>query len=147
MLKAVIDTNTLINGSADDYNYGNRIIDAVIRGEVKAYANPGTVRENRLIAERKISDQDYLKKLSLFFDSLENVEPDYSVNLVEDADDNKILASAVAAEADYLITSDWHLLKIGQYQKVKVITPQGFWGEFESQTNRGWHNWLKDFIN
>jgi putative PIN family toxin of toxin-antitoxin system len=145
-MKIVIDTNILISGSDDDHNYGSRIINAVLDGSIQAFANPQTVRENKLIANRKISDLDYLDKLNQFFGCIQEVAGQY-LNVVEDAEDNKILASAVAAGADFLITADWHLLKIGEFEGVKIITAQGFWAEFESQTSAGWQKWVSDFMN
>lgn len=144
-MKVVIDTNILINASEDDYNYGNRIIDAVLDGRIQAFANPQTLRENRLIARRKITDQDYLQKLENYFDAVTEVEGQ-RIDVVEDEEDNKILASGMAAGVDYLITSDWHLLKIGQYEGVKMISPQGFWAEYETESGEGWQNWLNNFI-
>jgi uncharacterized protein len=144
-MKIVIDTNILINAFEDDYNYGNRIIDGVLEGSLQAFANPQTLRENRLIARRKISDADYLEKLEKFFDAVTEVEGQW-IDVVEDREDNKILASGIAAGVDYLVTSDWHLLKIGEYEGVKIVSPQGFWAEYETESGQGWQNWLNNFI-
>lgn len=145
-MKIVIDTNILISGSDDDNNYGNRIVDAVIEGKIEAFANPQTVRENKLIANQKLTDQYYLAKLNQFFDCVKEVNGE-RLNVVEDQEDNKILASAVAANAEFLVTADWHLLKIGEFEGVKIVTAQGFWAEFESQTGAGWQKWISDFMN
>ncbi len=144
-MKIVIDTNILINASEDEYNYGNRIIDEVLMGNIQAFANFSTLRENRLIAQRKITDLNYLNKLEQFFDVVVEIESE-RIHVVEDEEDNKILASAIAARADYLISSDWHLLKIGEYQGVKIITPQGFWAEYETENGSGWQNWINNFM-
>jgi uncharacterized protein len=144
-MKVVIDTNILIDASEDDYNFGNRIIDAVLNGSVQAYANPQTLRENRLIARRKITDDAYMRKLESYFDAVTEVEGQ-RINVVEDEEDNKILASGIAAGVDYLITSDWHLLKLEEYEGVKMIRPQGFWSEYEAESGQGWQNWLNNFI-
>ncbi|HYC79888.1 MAG TPA: putative toxin-antitoxin system toxin component, PIN family [Candidatus Binatia bacterium] len=145
-MKIVIDTNTLINASSDDNNYGNRIVEEVLKGSIEAYANPQTLGENILIASKKITDQQYLEKLLNYFDTVKQVEGQ-RIHVVEDPEDNKILASAVAAGVDYLITSDWHLLKIAEYGGVKIVSPQGFWAEYESETGKGWQDWLNKFVN
>jgi uncharacterized protein len=144
-MKIVIDTNALINASEDDYSFSNRIIDEVIAGNIQAFANRQTVRENRLIAGRKIADPDYLSKLERFFDSVQEVQTQ-RISVVEDEDDNKILASALAAGVDYLVSSDWHLLKLGEYQGVKILTPQGFWAEYEQDSGQGWQDWMNKFL-
>lgn len=144
-MKIVIDTNTLINAATDDYNFGNRIIDQVLSGKIQAFANPQTIKENRLLTNRKISDQDYLQKLTKYYDAIIPVESEY-INVVEDSEDNKILASALTANAEYLITDDWHLLKLAEYQGVKMVSPAQFWSIYEQETGSGWQKWLADFI-
>jgi uncharacterized protein len=146
MLKLVIDTNVLVDGSEDYFRYANRILDLVISGNVEAYANRGTLRENKLIAHRKILDEGYSKKLEYFFDAIKPVQPSERLDVVEDSEDNKILESAVAAEADYLITSDRHLLKLESYKGIKIVRPNEFWSRWEEEGDGGWKNWLNNFI-
>ena len=148
MYKVVIDTNSLIDAEGDAYNSSNRIIDQVIAGNIKAYANHATLRENKFITPKKLVDQNYLNKLAYFFDAVEKVENGPRLNVVtEDSQDNKILESAITARADYLITSDKHLLRIGKYKGVKIVRPTEFWNIFQDSTQDGWSNWLKNFIN
>ncbi|MBX4187774.1 MAG: putative toxin-antitoxin system toxin component, PIN family [Candidatus Doudnabacteria bacterium] len=144
-MKIVIDTNTLINASGDDYNYGNRIIDEILNDKIQVFANRETLKENRLLINKKITDQQFLYKLEQYFYKVEQVDSEY-INVVEDREDNKILASAVKSGSEYLITSDWHLLKLKEYEGVKILSPQGFWAEYESETGKGWHDWLNNFI-
>ena len=146
MLKIVLDTNTLIDASSDFYHYANRIIDLAISGNVEAYANKATLRENKLIVAKKIQDEGFLKKLDYFFDIVNDVESISRLNVVEDSQDNKILESALAAKADYLITSDRHLLKLEKYKGVKIVTPREFWSIYEDE-GEGWTKWLRNFIH
>lgn len=147
MLKVVLDTNLLINGSVDDYSYACRIIDAVNAGELSAFANLATLRENRLIAELKIKDPDYRKKLQEFFGKIHRVAPP-SVRLavVEDPEDDKLVESAVAARADFLISSDRHLLDLQEFAGVKVVTPETFWARYQEASGGAWKDWLGSFI-
>lgn len=46
----------------------------------------------------------------------------------EDPADDRVLDCAVAAEADYLITGDMHLLHLRNLGGVKVVTPQDLIG-------------------
>ncbi len=146
-MKVVIDTNLLIDGSSDDYNYGNRIIDAVLEGKLEAYANRATLRENMLLSNRKITDTEYLNKLNQYF---ETVKPapfvQERINIVSDPEDNKLVESAVASEAEFIVTSDRHLLTIEEYQGIKMVTPAEFWGRFEEETGDSWQNWVKQFM-
>ena len=146
MLKVVLDTNVLIDGSTDDFNYGRRIMDEVIAGDIQAYANHATLAENRLLTREKITDEGYLKRLNYFFDKITEVEyAEVEVDL-EDREDVKLLQSAVGAAADYLITADNHLLKLEKFHGVKIVRPSEFWHRYQDNSDRGWLGWMKDFI-
>ncbi|MBI2607802.1 MAG: putative toxin-antitoxin system toxin component, PIN family [Candidatus Doudnabacteria bacterium] len=146
MFKVVIDTNLLIDGSEDAYNYGNRIIDAVIAGHIQAFANRKTLRENQFIAPQKITDQNYLQKLNYFFASVNVVDRSERLNVVEDEEDNKFVEAAIEAGADYIITADQHLLKLEKYNGIKIVRPAEFWNTYQDESGDGWTKWLKDFI-
>ena len=56
--------------------------------------------------------------------------PDRVVAVSGDPDDDRILSSAASAGADILISGDRkHLLPLGQYQAMRIITPQAFLAE------------------
>ncbi len=147
-MKVVIDTNLLIDGSGDDYNFGNRIIDAVLDDKIEAYANTATLRENRLLSSRKISDQDYLQKLEDFFSKVKSSpRVEERLHVVSDPEDNKLVESAVAVGADYLISSDKHLLELEEYMGTKIVAPATFWAVFEDESGDSWEKWIKSFIS
>ena len=56
---------------------------------------------------------------------------------VRDADDIAILASALAANADVLITGDRDLLIIGKYENLRILSPRGFWEMLRSSGRSG----------
>jgi uncharacterized protein len=144
--KVVIDTNLLIDGSEDSYNYGNRIIDAVIAGHIQAFANQAVLAENRKVAPKKIHDPNYLNKLNYFFDEIKIVERPTRIDVIEDKDDNKFIDAALEANADYIISADQHLLKLGSYKGIKIVRPVEFWNIYQDESEDGWAKWLKDFI-
>ncbi|OGE73753.1 MAG: putative toxin-antitoxin system toxin component, PIN family [Candidatus Doudnabacteria bacterium RIFCSPLOWO2_02_FULL_42_9] len=145
-MKVVIDTNALIDASEDFYHYANRILDLVIAGRIEAYANKATLRENKFLADKKILDEGFQKKLEYFFELVRPIENSVHLNIVEDREDNKILESAVASEADFLVTSDKHLLKVEKFKGVKIVTPARFWSIWEDE-GEGWTKWLRNFIH
>lgn len=53
-----------------------------------------------------------------------------------DADDDWILATAVAADADCLVTGDGDLLEIGSYGRIPILSPASFW-RFEASAQGG----------
>ena len=56
----------------------------------------------------------------------EHVEPKQRIDAVKDPTDNRILECAAASGSDYLVSGDKHLLKLGQYQGIKIVSPADF---------------------
>jgi len=53
------------------------------------------------------------------------VYPKTKVHIIqEDPPDNRILKCALAADAKFIATEDTHLLKLGQFNKTKILTPK-----------------------
>ncbi len=145
-MKIVLDTNVLINGFKDEYSYEKKIINAVIAGEIEAYANRQTLQENKLIVSQLINNDDYRHELNNFFAQINWVINRRQIRIVSDPEDNKILESAVEARADFLITSDNALLELKTHQRVKIVTPSQFWIEYKDEGMDLWKQWT-NFIN
>ncbi len=55
------------------------------------------------------------------------VEPEEELEVIEDdPDDNRVLECAVAAETDYIVSGDHHLLDLGEYRGIEILPPTGF---------------------
>ena len=50
------------------------------------------------------------------------------VTVVRDPADDHIIACALAAEADYLVTRDKDLLSLGAHDEIEIVTPEVFAG-------------------
>ncbi len=146
-MKVVIDTNLLIDAVNDDYSYANRIIDLVLDKKIEAFANSATLNENKLLARRKINDAEYLQKIETYFEAVQHAPfVQERINIVRDAEDNKLVESAVASDAEYIVTSDKHLLVLEQYQGIKMVTPTQFWNLFSDSSNDSWTEWINQFL-
>ena len=64
---------------------------------------------------------DYLKDISIIVAQL----PEIRV-IERDPKDDMIIACAVAASADYIISRDRDLLDLGNYQQIQIVTPEHF---------------------
>lgn len=51
-------------------------------------------------------------------------------------EDDLVLATAISAQADYLVTGDRQLLKLGSFEGVAIISPAGFLDVLGGQDNR-----------
>ena len=142
-MKVVLDTNVLITGFKDEYSYQKRIIDEISAGKIMAYANRQTLRENHLLLNKIIENDEYRRELDTFFAQVEEVENHKRIHIVSDPEDNKILESAVEAQADYLISEDNHLLSIVKFQDVKIVEPGQFWAIYSDMIDGDpWAKWV-----
>lgn len=71
------------------------------------------------------------KEIDLFVISLgvaAHLTPgELEVRAVEaDSTDNKILACAMEGQADYIVSSDEHLTKLGNYEGIPIVPPKRF---------------------
>ena len=53
---------------------------------------------------------------------VEMVEPAIVPRVVRDADDDQVIAAALAAQADLIVSGDDDLLAIGSYQGIRILT-------------------------
>ncbi len=48
-----------------------------------------------------------------------------------DADDDMIVAAAVESQARYIVTEDGHLLTLGNYKGIKILSRNSFHNELD----------------
>jgi len=64
---------------------------------------------------------NYLRNISTVVVQL----PDIRI-IERDPKDDMIISCAVAASADYIVSRDRHLLDLGNYQQIQIVTPEDF---------------------
>lgn len=141
MVKIVLDTNVLINADRGEGSYGKRILDLVIKGEVEALITRQVKQENQLIIGRLVRDKKLRVGLEQFISLAREVEPETSGVALEDEEDYKLLDAAVGGGAQYLITSDKHLLDVEEYEGVQMVTPAQFWQWWQKHQDDSGHTW------
>ena len=147
MLKVIIDTNVLIDAMEDNFSYTWKIIDLVLQGKIKAVASDKILRENRLIVERNIARKDDRQKLEKFFANIEIIQVNKKVQVIkDDPEDNKFIECADEIKADYIISSDAHLLQLEKYKHTKILRPKDFWYEYSGKEKDG-DEWKEVFKN
>ena len=54
-------------------------------------------------------------------------EPKIKVNVIkEDPSDDKVLECALSCKAEFIISGNKHLLELGEYKGIKILTPKEF---------------------
>lgn len=59
--------------------------------------------------------------------------PSITPTILEDPDDDAVLACALAAEAAYLISGDLHLLTLQAYRSIRIVSPATFFLRWSRQ--------------
>jgi putative PIN family toxin of toxin-antitoxin system len=127
--KAVLDTNVWVSALL----WGGKpseVIKAAEEGKLDIFASEQTVGEiNQVLAYPKIAK--ILQADGLLHDELieavlkvvKFVEVTKTVKVVlEHPADDKFIDCALAARADYIVSGDKHLLKVGSYKKTRIVS-------------------------
>ncbi len=149
MVKVLLDTNVFIDADRGQGSFGQRIIELVINNQIVGIISRPVRNENNLIINRLIKDNDLKTQISTYFSKCKKVEPVRIDVRLDDKEDVKILASAVAGAVSFLITEDRHLLELDEYRGVKIVRPREWWQWWESQQDSSgetWGNWAKNVL-
>jgi putative PIN family toxin of toxin-antitoxin system len=128
-MRVVADTNIVISGLLW-HGLPRLLLDKARTQELELFtsvillAELEDVLRRRKLARRLMLAGVELKDLVLGYAALATVvQPDASPPVIaDDPDDDAVLACAVAAHADAIVTGDSHLLDLGQYQRIPVLT-------------------------
>jgi uncharacterized protein len=126
--RAVLDSNVIVSGLGWSGEPA-RIIEAVLAGElVLVTSSPLLAELRRVLAYPKLATAipDGSRLADLLEMSSVVVEPLSVFAVVEDESDNRVLEAAVAAGADYIVSGDGHLLTLGLFQGIPILTPAEF---------------------
>jgi putative PIN family toxin of toxin-antitoxin system len=128
-VRAVIDTNVLVSGTLWR-GPPHRLIDHVRRGNLIFVSSPALLAEladvvsrpkfQSILARSKVEPRRLLSELRRL---AEIVEPPAAMRVSRDPDDDIVLALAIAANADLIVTGDGDLLALGSYRDIPIVTP------------------------
>lgn len=129
-MRLVLDTNTAVSGLIWGGPPG-RLIDASVAGHVRIVASLPLLAELEGVLSRK-KFAGPLAELGISAGELfegyaalvQLVVPDaIDPVILADPDDDVVLATAVAGEADAIVSGDVHLLTLGEFRGVAIVPP------------------------
>lgn len=137
MIRAVLDTSVLISALIAPKGPPGAVLDAAERGAFALCLSPAILAETLDVLTR---DPKFLARYRIdaaraagFCDGLlQTAElvtdlPDLTGAVLLDPKDDVILATAVVAKADDLVTGDRkHLLPLGVYEGIRIVEPRAF---------------------
>ncbi len=129
MLRITADTNVIISGLNFSGN-PRRVLQMAEDGKVQMAVSDAILDEvARVLRREKFGwpEVEIRRALSQISRFAEHVDPKQHIDIItEDPTDNRIIECAAASGSDYLVSGDKHLLRIGQYQGARIVTPAEF---------------------
>ncbi len=132
--RALYDTNVLVSAFIAG-GPPSRVIDAAIDGRVElVLADPVLDELTRVLSVKLGFEPARVREIEMFLMELAYERIAAPVRSPEaitgDRDDDVVLACAVAAKAEALVSGDRrHLLPVGEHRGVRIVTPQALLAE------------------
>ena len=127
-IKVVLDTNVFISGIFWEGNFSSQIINLWRNNKIDLVSSIPIIEElikNLKGFKIKMSDELVEGWKNMIFENAIMVSPTKNFNVIkEDPDDNKFIEAAVAGQAQFIVTQDKHLLKLKEFQGIKILTPK-----------------------
>lgn len=127
-MKVVLDTNTVVSG----FLWGNEpraLIDAAVEGRLELFTSEVLIAEieNVLprarfaarLAEKQLSIPVLIERYRVLADIVEPAM--LSGPISKDPDDDLVLATALAASADLIVSRDKHLRNLKHFHRIPIV--------------------------
>lgn len=134
LVSCVLDTNVIISGIISK-GTPSEVLKLWEEKQFSLFVSKEITEEFLDVLKRsyiaKFLGKNQENKIELFRNNLKKyaktINPKKKFDLVkDDPDDNKFLDCAYVAKADFIVTGDKHLLKLGDFFDTKIITPKKF---------------------
>lgn len=134
MTRAVVDSNLVVNRAISTTGAAAEILQRWRQDRFELAVSPPILEEyrralgyERVRARHGMGDDEIDELVDRFRRFAIVVEPTEHPKVVaEDPDDDKFVACAVAAGAGFVVTRDKHLLKLRDYQGIRILSPAAF---------------------
>jgi putative PIN family toxin of toxin-antitoxin system len=127
-VKVVFDTNILVSAMlwrGTPY----RCLLAIRAGLAELTLSPPIIEEFRAVLNRKfaMTKEDSEENIAVVRESSILIEIPGTLHVIkDDPEDDKFVETALAAGAQWLVSGDKHLLRLGEYRGIKVISARTF---------------------
>jgi len=127
--KIVLDTNVLISALGWK-GKPKEIFLRTIEGEFELIISSKQLEELKEVMNYpkfSFTEEQKIKFIEIIMSTAKIVETIGNLKVIkEDPDDDIILESEIENNAEYIISGDIHLLKLKEYNKVKILKPAEF---------------------
>jgi len=129
-VRVVIDTNVLISAIFWT-GKPKQFLNKVRRGEITFLTSEFILEELKKVLRKadkpfKLSEEEADRVVTAMRELAVVVSIGSQVSACQDENDNRVLECAIDGNADCIISGDFHLLKLGSFQKIGIMTVSGF---------------------
>ena len=133
-MRVVLDTNVLVSAILSRGNPPDSILRAWRRGSFELVTSSPLMRELENVLTRprirrrlRWSTEERTAFVAALREGALVVTTEGELSVIQaDPADNRVLEAAVGAGADYIVSGDRHLLELGSYESVRIVTPARF---------------------
>ncbi len=128
MIRVVADTNIYISALMFGGLPG-RFLDLAFSRAFALVSSRAILDEldEKLRGKFAVSNKDAALVRARLEETADWAEPDFALQVVaDDPDDNRILECAVSGRADLIVSGDRHLLRLGSYEGISILTVRQF---------------------
>jgi putative PIN family toxin of toxin-antitoxin system len=130
-VRLVLDTNVAASGLLWDTGPPAQLLDAAQAGEVELFTTKPLLAElAEILTRRKFTHHVAASALTIeelvlgYAELATVVEPaEIAPTIAADPDDDEVLACALAAQADLIVSGDDALLNLKHYHGIGIVTP------------------------
>ena len=127
MIEAVIDTNVFISGLFWE-GKPKEIVKLALSRKIIGVTSPAILEEleEKLLKKFNYPKEQTSQYIQIIIKEFSVVEPKTKVFVVQDQKDNKIIEAAIESNVQYIVTGDTDLLKLKEYEKIRIVSPSEF---------------------
>ena len=127
-MRAIIDTNVFVSGIFWEGNFCSQIIDKWKNKKFELVSTMDILEEFvETLKNFKIQMPDKMIEewKNLIIENSVIIKQKIKLNAIkDDPNDNKFLEAGISGNADLIISQDKHLLKLKEYQGIRIVNPE-----------------------
>ena len=139
-MRIVLDANIFISALISSQGNPAKILEKWQMRELEVVVSPAIIAEIERVTGYERLQKKYRRireEREGLIDDLRNfatmVDPQQELSVVQaDDSDNRYIECAIESGANFVVTGDPHLLDIGEYQGIPILTPAIFVALFEN---------------
>ncbi len=135
MHRLVIDTNVFVS-SIIGKSFPHHVVNLVLARKVEILISTELLEEYSSVFNRPKFTKypNFQAQAFSLINKLRRaglvIQPNISLGILVDHDDNKFLDLAVTANADFLITGNTKHFPFGKFENTEIISPQKYWNNY-----------------